>query len=138
MQLENRYPLPPWDMDTAAQKLQANEDVWNSHDPAKVAEGYAPNAESREGTTFLHGREELQQFLTRKWEQQLAYTVKKDLWGALKGRMAVRFECEWHDAAGQWYHSYGTEVFEFDDQGYVQRHYASTNDLPITEADHSL
>ena len=138
MQLKNRFPLPPWDMDTAAQKLQLEEDAWNTHDPAQVSQGYAPDTEGREGTDFLNGRAALEQFLARKWAQELDYKVKKDLWGALKGRMAVRFEAEWRDAAGQWYHSYGTEVFEYNDQGYVQRHYASANALPIAATDRKL
>lgn len=138
MSTEKRFPLPPWDMDTAQQKIQAEEDAWNTGDPEKVILGYAIDAEMRDRTEFLHGREEIKQFLTRKWQKELGFRLKKDLWGALKGRMAVRFEYEWHDAAGQWYRSYGTEVFQFNDDGYVQGRYASANDMPIAEADRKL
>jgi nuclear transport factor 2 (NTF2) superfamily protein len=133
MKTEQRFPLPPWDMENAAQKLQIIENEWNTLDPEKVIAGYAPDAEVRYGTEFLNGREEIKQFLKRKWQQQLGFKLKLDLWGALKGRMAVRFEHEWHNAAGQWYRSYGVQVFQFDDNGYVQMNFASFNDEPISE-----
>jgi uncharacterized protein len=138
MSTEQRFLLPPWDMDTAQQRLQVEEDAWNTCDPAKVIAGYAIDAEVRDGIEFLNGREEIKQFLTRKWQKELDFKLKKEVWGALKGRMAVRFESEWRDTAGQWYRSYGTEVFQFNDDGYVQRRFASFNDMPIAEADRKL
>lgn len=133
MTTEQRFPLPPWDMENAAQKLQIIENEWNTLDPEKVIIGYAPDAEVRYGTEFLRGHEEIKQFLTRKWQQQSGFKLTLDLWGALKGRMAVRFEYEWRNTAGQWYRSYGVQVFQFDDNGYVQMHFASFNDDPIPE-----
>src|SRR4051812_21204470 len=100
MKAEKHLPLPPWDMDSAAQKLQLLEQAWNTLNPDKVAEFYTENAELRYGTEFLTGREELKNFLTQLWQQQVGFKLKLDLWGALKGRMAVRFTTEWHDAAG--------------------------------------
>lgn len=138
MKIEQRFPLPPWDMENAAQKLQIIEDEWNTLDPEKVITGYAPDAEVRYGTEFLNGREEIKQFLNNKWQQQLGFKLKLDLWGALKDRMAVRFECEWHNTAGQWYRSYGVQVFQFDDNGYVQMNFASFNDNPIAESARKL
>jgi len=138
MIIEQRFPLPPWDMENAAQKLQIIEYEWNTLDPEKVITGYAPDAEIRYGTEFLNGREEIKQFLNNKWQQQLSFKIKLDLWGALKGRMAVRFECEWHNTAGQWYRSYGVQVFQFDDNGYVQMNFASFNDEPIAESARKL
>lgn len=128
---EQIFPLPPWDMENAAQKLQIIEDEWNTLDPEKVISGYAPDAEVRYGTEFLNGPEEIKRFLNNKWQKQLSFKLKLDLWGALKGRMAVRFESEWHNSAGQWYRSYGVQVFQFDDNGYVQMNFASFNDEPI-------
>jgi nuclear transport factor 2 (NTF2) superfamily protein len=136
--MENRYPIPPFNMETALQKVQAAEDAWNTKDPEKVSLAYTIDTEWRNRTDFINGREEVKQFLTRKWEKELDYKLKKELWGFKENRMAVRFEYEWHDAAGQWYRSYGNELWEFDEKGYMQKRYASINDLPIAEADRKL
>jgi len=128
MKNEKRYPLPPWDMETAAEKLQLIEDDWNTLDPEKVIANYTEDAEMRFGTVFLNGREEIRQFLISKWQQNLQFKLKLDLWGALKGRMAVRFEYEWNDTEARSYKTYGVQVFQFDDDGYVQMNFASYND----------
>ena len=137
--MENkRYPLPPFNMETALQKVQAAEDAWNTKDPEKVCLAYTIDTEWRNRTDFINGREEVKQFLTRKWEKELDYKLKKELWGFKENRMAVRFEYEWHDAAGQWYRSYGNELWEFDENGLMQKRFASINDLEIEEADRKL
>ncbi|WP_183575809.1 DUF1348 family protein [Mucilaginibacter sp. X5P1] len=138
MENEIRHPIPPFNMETALQKVQAAEDAWNSKDPQKVSLAYTIDTEWRNRTEFINGREEVKEFLTRKWEKELDYKLKKELWGFKENRMAVRFEYEWHDAAGQWYRSYGNELWEFDEKGYMQKRYASINDLPIAEADRKL
>ena len=138
MENEIRYPIPPFNMESALQKVQAAEDAWNSQNPEKVSLAYTIDTEWRNRTEFINGREEVKQFLTRKWEKELDYKLKKELWGFKENRMAVRFEYEWHDAAGQWYRSYGNELWEFDEKGYMQKRYASINDLPIDEADRKL
>ncbi|MEO6980696.1 MAG: nuclear transport factor 2 family protein [Mucilaginibacter sp.] len=137
--MENkRYPLPPFNMETALQKVQAAEDAWNTKDPEKVCLAYTIDTEWRNRTDFINGREEVKQFLTRKWEKELDYKLKKELWGFRENRMAVRFEYEWHDAAGQWYRSYGNELWEFDENGLMQKRFASINDLTIDETDRKL
>jgi len=138
MKTEERFPLPPWDMENAAEKLRHLENDWNTLDPEKVIANYAKDGEVRFGTEFLNGREQIRQFLIRMWRQQLGYKLKLDLWGALKGRMAVRFECEWKDTSHQWFRSYGVQVFQFDDNGYIQMNFASFNDQPIAETDFKL
>src|SRR5882757_1782375 len=130
-----RFPLPPFNMETALQKVQAAEDAWNTKDPEKVCLAYTIDTEWRNRTDFINGRKEVKQFLTRKWEKELDYKLKKELWGFKENRMAVRFEYEWHDAAGQWYRSYGNELWEFDENGLMRRREASINDTFITEAD---
>jgi len=137
--MENkRYPLPPFNMETALQKVQAAEDAWNTKDPEKVCLAYTIDTEWRNRTEFINGREEVKQFLTRKWEKELDYKLKKELWGFRENRMAVRFEYEWHDAAGQWYRSYGNELWEFDENGLMQKRFASINDLEIEKEDRKL
>ncbi|MBI3219939.1 MAG: nuclear transport factor 2 family protein [Bacteroidetes bacterium] len=136
--MEPRYPLPPFTLETALQKVQAAEDAWNSRDPEKVSKAYSPETEWRNRTDFINGREEVKAFLTRKWQKELDYKLKKELWGFRENRMAVRFEYEWHDAEGQWYRSYGNELWEFDELGYMQKRFASINDLPIKESDRKL
>jgi nuclear transport factor 2 (NTF2) superfamily protein len=133
-----RYPLPPFNMETAQQKVQAAEDAWNTRDPEKVSLAYTIDTEWRNRTDFINGREEVKQFLKGKWERELDYKLKKELWGFKDNRMAVRFEYEWHDHAGQWYRSYGNELWEFDENGYMQKRFASINDLPIAETDRKL
>jgi len=135
---KKRLPVPPFNRDTALQKVQAAEDAWNTKDPEKVSMAYTIDTEWRNRTEFISGREEVRQFLTRKWEKELDYKLKKELWDFQENRMAVRFEYEWHDHAGQWFRSYGNELWEFDENGYMQMRFASINDLPIEEADRKL
>ena len=132
---EKRLPLPPFTRETALQKVQLAEDAWNTKDPEKVALAYTINTEWRNRTEFVNGREAVKEFLKRKWERELDYKLRKELWGFLGNRMAVRFEYEWHNDSGQWYRSYGNEMWEFDDNGYMQKRFASINDLPIKETE---
>jgi nuclear transport factor 2 (NTF2) superfamily protein len=136
--MDKRYPIPPFTLETAIQKVQAAEDAWNSKDPEKVSLAYTIDTEWRNRTEFLQGREEVKQFLQRKWEKEYGYRLKKELWGFRENRMAVRFEYEWHDQAGQWYRSYGNELWEFDENGFMQKRFASINDLPINESERRL
>ena len=136
--MDKRFPIPPFTMETALQKVQAAEDAWNTKDPERVSMAYTIDTEWRNRTDFINGREEIKAFLKRKWEKELDYRLKKELWGFRENRMAVRFEYERHDAAGQWYRSYGNEMWEFDVNGLMARRYASINDLPIAEADRKL
>ena len=128
-----RPPLPPFTLETARQKVQLAEDAWNRKDPETVSLAYTPNTEWRNRTEFINGREEVKHFLTRKWEKELDYRLKKELWGFRENRMAVRFEYEWHDTDGQWYRSYGNELWEFDENGLMDKRFASINDAPIAE-----
>ncbi len=136
--MEKRFPIPPFTMETALQKVKAAEDAWNTKDPERVSMAYTIDTEWRNRTDFINGREEVKAFLKRKWEKELDYRLKKELWGFRENRMAVRFEYEWHDAAGQWYRSYGNEMWEFDENGYMQKRFASINDLAINEEDRKL
>jgi len=133
-----RFPLPPFTEESAKQKVQAAEDAWNTKDPETVSLAYSMNTEWRNRTEFLHGRNEVKQFLTRKWEKELDYKLKKELWGFRNNRMAVRFEYEWHDQNGQWFRSYGNELWEFDEDGYMAKRYASINDLAIEATERKL
>jgi nuclear transport factor 2 (NTF2) superfamily protein len=125
-------------METALQKVQAAEDAWNTRDPERVSLAYTIDTEWRNRAEFINGREEVVAFLKRKWAKELDYKLKKELWGFRENRMAVRFEYEWHDDSGNWYRSYGNELWEFDEDGYMRKRYASINDLPIKEADRKL
>jgi uncharacterized protein len=131
--MEKKLPLPPFTMETALQKVQLAEDAWNSKDPERVSMAYTIDSEWRNRTEFINGREEIKQFLRRKWETELDYKLKKELWGFRENRMAVRFEYEWHNHEGQWFRSYGNELWEFDEHGLMRKRFASINDLPIKE-----
>lgn len=133
--MEKRFPLPPFTFETAVQKVQAAEDAWNTRNPEKVSGAYSIDTEWRNRSEFLTGREEVRRFLERKWVKELDYKLKKELWAFTDNKIAVRFEYEWHNAAGQWYRSYGNEMWEFDANGYMQKRYASINDIEIKEAD---
>lgn len=136
--MEIKHPLPPFTMETALQKVQMAEDAWNSKNPEKVALAYTVDSEWRNRTDFINGREEIVHFLSKKWEKEKAYKLKKELWGFRENRIAVRFEYEYHDVTGQWYRAYGNELWEFNENGLMQRRYASINDLPIEESDRKL
>jgi nuclear transport factor 2 (NTF2) superfamily protein len=138
MALPPRPPVPPFTADTARQKVQAAEDAWNTRDPQRVAEAYTPDSVWRNRSEFLVGREEIERFLRRKWDTELDYALRKDLWVFTDDRIAVRFQYEWRDHAGQWWRSYGNENWEFDADGYMRRREASINDVPITEADRRI
>ena len=130
-----RPPLPPFTLETAAEKVRLAEDGWNSRDPARVALAYTPDSQWRNRSTFLQGHEAIIQFLTEKWGRELDYRLIKELWGFRENRMAVRFAYEWRDAGGAWFRSYGNENWEFDENGLMRRRIASINDAPINEAD---
>ena len=125
---------PPFTSETAARKVQMAEDAWNSRDPERVALAYSLDSEWRNRTEFIRGREEIAAFLRRKWAKELDYCLKKTLWAFGGNRIAVTFEYEWHDEKGQWYRSYGNELWEFDEAGLMRRRIASINDAEIVEA----
>jgi nuclear transport factor 2 (NTF2) superfamily protein len=129
---------PPFTLETARAKVQAAEDAWNSRDPDRVVLAYTEDSEWRNRTEFFRGRDAIRLFLKRKWAKELDYRLKKELWGFRENRMAVRFEYEWHDAAGQWYRAYGNELWEFDDNGLMARRFASINDAPIEETERRI
>ena len=133
--MESRPPLPPFTLETATKKVQAAEDAWNTRDPVRVSLAYTPDTEWRNRADFVNGREQVVQFLTRKWEREHDYRLKKSLWAFMDNRIAVRFEYEWHDAAGQWFRSHGNENWEFAENGLMQRRYASINYQPIAESE---
>jgi nuclear transport factor 2 (NTF2) superfamily protein len=130
-----RPPLPPFTRETAAQKVRAAEDGWNGRDPERVALAYTLDSVWRNRAEFLTGRDEIVEFLRRKWDRELDYRLIKELWAFDGNRIAVRFAYEWHDDSGSWFRSYGNENWEFNDQGLMRRRIASINDLPIAEAD---
>ena len=133
-----RPPLPPFDEGGALAKVQAAEDAWNTRDPARVAAAYTPDSVWRNRDQFVTGRDQIIEFLTAKWERELDYALRKSLWGFRHNRIAVRFQYECRDAAGQWWRSYGNELWEFDPHGYMSRREASINDLPIPETDRRI
>jgi nuclear transport factor 2 (NTF2) superfamily protein len=133
--MNSRPPLPPFTEETARQKIQAAEDAWNSRNPERVALAYTEDTEWRNRSEFVHGRAQVVAFLKRKWTREHDYRLKKELWAFAGNRIAVRFEYEFHDDAGQWWRAYGNENWEFDEHGYMRRRFASINDLAINESD---
>jgi hypothetical protein len=129
---------PPFDPASAQAKVQAAEDAWNSRDPERVALAYTEDSEWRNRAEFLRGREAIRAFLRRKWDKELDYRLRKELWAFTDNRIAVRFEYEWHDDSGQWYRSYGNEQWEFSSEGLMQRRFASINDAPILASERRL
>jgi uncharacterized protein len=133
--MKARPPLPPFTPETAAQKVRAAEDGWNTHDPQRVSMAYTLQSRWRNRAEFVNGREEIVGLLTRKWARELDYRLIKELWACDGHRIAVRFAYEWHDDAGNWFRSYGNENWEFDGNGLMALRHASINDLPIQPAD---
>ncbi|MEE1757416.1 nuclear transport factor 2 family protein [Streptomyces sp. SP18CS02] len=127
-----RLPVPPFTEESARRKVRLAEDAWNTRDPERVALAYTEDSEWRNRDVFVNGRSEIVEFLTGKWERELDYRLRKELWAWSGDRIAVRFEYEYHDADGQWFRAYGNENWEFDENGLMRKRYASINDLPIT------
>jgi nuclear transport factor 2 (NTF2) superfamily protein len=136
--MDPRNPLPPFTEATARQKVLMAENAWNSKDAERVAGAYTPDSQWRNRNEFIQGREEIVAFLKSKWEREIDYALRKDLWAFSGNRIAVRFQYEWHNAAGQWFRSYGNENWEFDDLGYMRLREASINDLEINESDRRI
>jgi nuclear transport factor 2 (NTF2) superfamily protein len=132
--VNQRPPLPPFSPADAVKKVQAAEDAWNTREPERVALAYTEDSVWRNRDQFVTGRPAIVAFLTQKWERELDYALRKNLWCFEANRIAVRFQYESHDADGQWYRSYGNELWEFDDNGLMRRREASINDLPIDES----
>lgn len=127
----SRPPLPPFTLETAAQKVRMAEDAWNTRDPHRVALAYTPDSRWRNRSEFPRGREQIQQLLECKWARELDYRLIKELWAHDGKRIAVRFAYEWRDDAGNWFRSYGNENWEFDASGLMAVRHASINDMPI-------
>ncbi len=126
-----KLPIPPFTAETAVEKIRLAEDAWNSRDPERVALVYTEDTLWRNRAEFPVGREQVREFLRRKWEKELDYRLIKELWAFTGNRIAVRFAYEWHDASGQWFRSYGNENWEFNAKGFMMRRFASINDLAI-------
>ena len=135
---EIKYPLPPFTLETAKQKIQMAEDAWNSKDPVKVSKAYTVDSEWRNRSQFINGREEIQEFLTDKWQNELNYKLKKEYWAHGDNRIAVRFEYEYQNAEGNWFRAYGNENWEFDENGLMKKRFASINDVVITKEERKL
>ena len=129
---------PPFTAETARAKVKAAEDAWNSRDPERVALAYTEDSDWRNRDEFFKGREAIKVFLRRKWAKELEYRLMKELWAFTGNRISVRFEYEWHDAAGQWYRTHGNEHWEFDEAGLMRRRDMSANDVAIRQADRRL
>jgi nuclear transport factor 2 (NTF2) superfamily protein len=128
-------PLPPFTRESATQKVRMAEDAWNSRDPERVSRAYTVESRWRNRAEFVNGRDEIVQFLRRKWSRELEYRLIKELWAFADNRIAVRFAYECHDDSGNWFRSYGNENWEFDEHGLMRRRLASINDLPIKESE---
>ncbi|MEI6329387.1 MAG: nuclear transport factor 2 family protein [Pseudanabaena sp. ELA645] len=133
--METKPPLPPFTLETAKAKIQAAENAWNTRDPDRVALAYTEDSEWRNRHEFVNGRDEIREFLKRKWARELDYRLRKELWCFMDNRIAVRFEYEYHDESGNWYRAYGNENWEFAENGLMMRRFASINDLAIQESD---
>jgi nuclear transport factor 2 (NTF2) superfamily protein len=136
--MEMRKPLPPFNLESAIEKVQLAENAWNSQDPERVSLGYTVDTEWRNRTEFINGRASVILFLTSKWERELSYRLKKELWAFTDNRIAVRFEYEYFTERGQWFRAYGNENWEFDEFGLMKRRFACINDLAIAEEDRHL
>ena len=133
--MDTKPPLPPFTLETAAQKVRLAEDAWNSREPQRVSLVYTTDTRWRNRVEFPVGREQVVELLQRKWARELDYRLIKELWAHAGNRIAVRFAYEWHDDSGHWFRSYGNENWEFDENGFMMRRFASINDLPIADSD---
>ncbi|TJY33488.1 nuclear transport factor 2 family protein [Pontimicrobium aquaticum] len=136
--MEKKYPIPPFTEKTAREKVQMAEDAWNSKNPEKVSKAYTIDTAWRNKSEFINGREDVVAFLTNKWQHELNYKLKKDLWAFTDNKIAVRFEYEFQNNEGQWFRAYGNENWEFDKNGLMKKRYASINYLSINPTERKL
>ncbi|MFG2476221.1 DUF1348 family protein [Streptomyces fagopyri] len=136
--MAGKPPYPPFDAESAVQKVRAGEDAWNTRDPEKVSLAYTEDSRWRNRSLFINGREEIVDFLTRKWENEREYRLIKELWAFGGNRIAVRFAYEYHTATGDWFRAYGNENWEFSDDGLMSVRHASINDVPITASERAF
>lgn len=136
--MEKKYPIPPFSLEDAIEKVQIAENAWNSKNPEKIALAYTFDSEWRNRNLFINGREEIVKFLTEKWKTELNYKLKKEYWAHSENRIAVRFEYEYQNNQGKWFRAYGNENWEFDENGLMKKRFASINDLEINETDRKL
>jgi len=136
--MEQKFPLPPFSLEDAFEKIQKAEDAWNSKNPETISKAYTKDSEWRNRDTFVNGRAEIVDFLSTKWEKELNYRLKKEYWAHTDNRIAVRFEYEYQDKNGNWFRAYGNENWEFDENGLMKKRFASINDLSITEDQRKL
>jgi nuclear transport factor 2 (NTF2) superfamily protein len=136
--VNSRPPFPPFNEETAREKVQAAEDAWNTREPERLALAYTEDSQWRNRDEFISGRAEIVEFLRRKWSRELDYALRKELWSFHGNRIAVRFQYESHNDAGQWFRSYGNELWEFTAEGLMSRREASINDVPIDAADRRI
>ncbi|MGD9695913.1 MAG: DUF1348 family protein [Thermoleophilia bacterium] len=129
--MTDRPPLPPFTRETAMQKVQGAEDAWNTRDPERVSLAYSEDSRWRNRDSFVEGRAEIAELLASKWARELDYALRKSMWAFEGNRIAVRYQYESHDADGQWWRSYGNELWEFDEHGLMRRREASINDVRI-------
>jgi nuclear transport factor 2 (NTF2) superfamily protein len=130
--------VPPFTEDSARAKVRAAEDVWNTRDPRRVVAAYTSDSVWRNRSEFVRGHDEIVAFLTRKWQREHDYVLRKSLWAFTGDRIAVRFQYEWHDDEGRWWRSYGNENWEFAPDGLMLRREASINDVEIAATDRRL
>jgi len=135
---EVRPPVPPFTLETARQKVQAAENAWNTRDPVRVAGAYTVDSVWRNRSEFIRGREEIIAFLTRKWQAELDFALRKSLWAFGDDVIAVRFQYEYHNGEGRWFRAYGNELWQFNPQGLMARREASINDVPILESERRI
>ena len=133
-----KHPLPPFTFDTATEKVQAAEDAWNTRDPKKIALAYTKDSNWRNRSEYINGRENIEKFLEKKWIKEQDYKLQKTLWSYTDNRIAVTFFYEWHDDVGNWFRSYGNELWQFDEFRFMEQRIASINDLAIEESDREL
>jgi nuclear transport factor 2 (NTF2) superfamily protein len=136
--MKTRPPLPPFTFESAKEKVKSAENSWNSRDPERVALAYTLDSEWRNRAEIFSGREKIIEFLTRKWQKEINYRLKKELWCFDDNRIAVTFKYEWQDDSGKWYRSYGNELWEFSSNGLMKRRIASINDKSISHAEREL
>ncbi|KAJ7694577.1 hypothetical protein B0H17DRAFT_1057246 [Mycena rosella] len=128
--------VPPFTAASALQKVKTAQNLWNTRNPAKIAQAYTADTIWRNRTTFIQGREEVEQFLTQKWAKEHHYILRKELFSFTENKIAVQFFDEWNespDGTGQWYRAYGLEDWTFDASGLMRKRMMSGNDLAISD-----
>ncbi|KAH8110652.1 DUF1348-domain-containing protein, partial [Phellopilus nigrolimitatus] len=118
------------------EKVKSAQRLWNTRDPKKVALAYTTDTVWRNRDSFPRGTDQIVDFLTKKWEKETRYKLRKELFAFTDHKIAVQFWYEFYDETEQsWFRCYGLEDWTFNANGLMEKRQMSGNNIKIAESE---